>query len=113
MSILINGLAMPKKDEAYTLRIWGNGRIEMLESCPSYALSGVKAVEVSAPHGRLIDADAIVNALETTLDEAVVEETEEGEEVMDDETYWAIVRALDRIYSAPTVIASDMVREEI
>lgn len=112
MSILINGLEMPQKDEAYTLRIWGDGRIEMLESC-LYTQHGVKAVEVPAPHGRLIDADAIVNALETTLDEVVVEETEEGEEVMDDETYWTIVRALNRIYSAPTVIASDMVREEI
>lgn len=110
MSILINGLKMPQKDDAYTLRIYGNGRIEMLESCPSYALSGVKAVEVSAPHGRLIDADEIVNALETTLDEVVVEE---GEEVMDDETFWTIVRTLNRIDSAPTVIASDRVEEEI
>lgn len=59
MSIYINGLKMPEKDDVFTLRIWGNGRIERLESYHSWLLSGVKAFSVPS-HGDLIDRDMVL-----------------------------------------------------
>ena len=53
MSILIEGMAMPKEDEEIIIRIdpWGTVMTE-------YALpiAGAKAVPVPEPHGRLINA---------------------------------------------------------
>ena len=59
--IYIPGISMPPKDGVYTLRIWGTGQIERLDGYHSFLLSGVKAVPVP-DHGRLIDADALLNS---------------------------------------------------
>ena len=59
MSILIKGMEMPEEDGVYTLRIWGNGRVERLESYHAWLLTGVRAEDIPK-HGRLIDADAAI-----------------------------------------------------
>ena len=56
--VYISGLKMPEEDGVLTLRIWGNGLVESIESYHSWLLSGVKAIP-APDHGRLIDADAL------------------------------------------------------
>ena len=58
--IYIKGMKMPKKDGVLTLRIWGSGQVERLESYHSWLLSGVKAASFP-PHGRLGDFDEFLN----------------------------------------------------
>lgn len=66
MSILIKGLNMPKDDcEAYreliiTNNYIGNGKIQMLAHDSNTNEFIGEVVEVPEPHGRLIDADAII-----------------------------------------------------
>ena len=55
MSILIEGMEMPKEDEEIIIRISPNGTVMTEYALP---ITGVKAVPVP-PHGRLIDADAL------------------------------------------------------
>ena len=59
MSILIKGMDMPTKDGVITIRIWGNGLVERLESYHSWLLSGVRAQSIP-PHGDLISRDALM-----------------------------------------------------
>lgn len=56
--VYISGLKMPEEDGVLTLRIWGNGLVESIESYHSWLLSGVKAIPVP-DHGRLISADLL------------------------------------------------------
>ena len=63
MSILIKGIKMLDKSGVITLRVWGNGRVERLEGYHSWLLSGVRAENIP-PHGRLIDADALMELIE-------------------------------------------------
>ena len=58
MSILINGMKMPKDREIY-LRIDEKGEVYVYGSYPTELH---KAVPVQ-PHGRLIDAEALLNEL--------------------------------------------------
>lgn len=59
MSVLIKGMEMPKKaykDIHGTL--WSNGRFTF--TYLNNTISDYKVVEVPTPHGRLIDADALL-----------------------------------------------------
>lgn len=55
MSILIEGMEMPKEDEEIIIRISPNGTVMTEYALP---ITGVKAVPVP-PHGDLIDRDAL------------------------------------------------------
>ena len=57
MSVLIEGMEMPKEDEEIIIRISPNGTVMTEYALP---ITGVKAVHVP-PHGRLIDADAVID----------------------------------------------------
>ena len=98
MSILIKGMNMPTKDGVITIRIWGNGLVERLESYHSWLLSGVRAQSIP-PHGDLIDRGAFLeNAPEIHQD------------YVDSDGYcwdseWGYTRY--QIENAPTIIPAD------
>lgn len=63
MSILIKGLNMPKGD-GLVISIEPNGEVYVqTQEGFSFFASKAKAVEVPTPHGRLIDADKMVQFL--------------------------------------------------
>lgn len=66
MSILIKGLDMPTKGNPITVLIYPDGVAE----CASQRKSGI-AVPVPTPHGRLIDADALIQNEKINSFEAV------------------------------------------
>ena len=55
MSIFIPGMEMPRKGKSVCIEIFGDGSVHRFGECYPCAL----AYEVKAPHGRLIDADAL------------------------------------------------------
>lgn len=106
MSILIKGLNMPKDDcEAYreliiTNNYVGNGKIQMLAHDSNTNEFIGKVVEVPEPHGRLIDADRLINELAKAIPYAIVSPT--------DETYVeGLSRAKIETEDAPTVIEAE------
>jgi len=71
MSILIKGMKLPMKpnglgSSARDLRIWDDGTIELLIGYHTWRTS-YKAVELP-PHGRLIDADRVINRINMNID---------------------------------------------
>lgn len=69
MSVLIKGIDMPKEGGMTAIKIWPNGHVEVLigfpmSNHPEVILEGArmnrKAVGIPTPHGRLIDADALL-----------------------------------------------------
>ena len=58
MAVLIKGMKMPNEDEEIIIRIDSFGTVMTEYALP---IVGVKAVPVPEPHGRLIDADALIN----------------------------------------------------
>lgn len=96
MSILIKGIEMPKDREIY-LRIDEKGKVYV---CGSYPTELYKAVPVP-PHGRLIDADALIYALETQ-DYSCAPDT------LDEWTPMDMTRAeIYDIKAAPTIIPTE------
>lgn len=87
MSILIKGMEMPKEDEEIIIRIDSDGTVMTEYALP---ISGTKAVSVP-PHGRLIDADALIKPKNQHID------------VHSDEWY-VEVRTID---DAPTIIPAE------
>lgn len=59
MSIIIKGLSMPQGDEEIRLRIDAKGEVYIYGAYPTQLY---EAIELP-PHGRLIEADAVVNQL--------------------------------------------------
>lgn len=62
MSIIIKGLDMPKEGVWYNIVITSNGKGFVDVVSKDNALTNtesIQAVEISTPHGRLIDADAL------------------------------------------------------
>ena len=57
MSILLEGIEMPKEDEEIIIRINSSGTVMTEYALP---ISEAKAIPVY-PHGRLIDADALID----------------------------------------------------
>lgn len=58
MSVLIEGMEMPTGCSALTLKVWPDGQVEIFDADGEWKTS--KAIPVP-PHGRLIDADALMN----------------------------------------------------
>jgi len=66
MSILIKGMEMPKCCNNCDFNVicnHANGGVRRPKRCP--------LVEVSVPHGRLVDADALASYFENTLPQAL------------------------------------------
>ena len=63
MSILINDIEMPKNHNYVTITIWSNGAASYGLHDRGESLVDFRNVEVVSvpPHGRLIDADALLN----------------------------------------------------
>ena len=66
MSILIKGVDMPIDGKEIHLRIDSHGEVYVYNTYPTMIGN---AVDVPAPHGRLIDADALYTELCGRLDE--------------------------------------------
>lgn len=64
MSVLIKGMNMPKEGECQALIIHSDGSISVNLNSTNY-----RAVEVPTPHGRLIDADKLLEVLDKTQKE--------------------------------------------
>ena len=97
MSVLIQGLKMPQGESCVTVRIWGDGKVIGVHND-----SLVKhAIEVS-PHGRLIDADALL------ADDNRKYDTYRGsngrDPLLDDARHRAIQWTIE---DAPTIIPAD------
>jgi len=69
MAILIEGMEMPKEDEEIIIRIDSFGTVMTEYALP---IVGVKAVPVQ-PHGRLIDADAMLMRINHEVMEAYMD----------------------------------------
>jgi len=98
MSILIQGMEIPKgNNEAIVITSDGKATIVhggMIVVRGGYATSSSKAIELE-PHGRLIDADAVVNQLK-----AVAPNGSSG---------WVYYNGLCQIIKiTPTIIEADM-----
>ena len=72
MGIYIKGMEMPKENEYVHLVIKNDGTVECVKSIfhinePTtlIEMEQITAIEVQEPHGRLIDADALADDLET------------------------------------------------
>lgn len=79
MAVLLENMEMPKGElGAIPIMIYADGDVEHFFSHEKYG----KAIEVTEPHGRLIDADALINDYPRT---------------------WSTY-ALQRIENAPTII---------
>ena len=93
MSILIEGMEMPKEDEEIIIRISPNGTVMTEYALP---ITGVKAVPVP-PHGRLIDVDKLIEFIENRYEITWKDDYEGG--IKD-----ACVDILEKISTTPTVI---------
>lgn len=65
MAVLIKGIKLPNKNEILTLYIDGDGAVRNYDHLTKIG----EAVEVSTPHGRLIDADELKCGIPTIEDE--------------------------------------------
>lgn len=73
MSIIVEGIDLPKNKDEYTIiRIYGNGR-----TWADKTLVG-QAIQIDRPHGRLIDADKYLYYGDL-VDEPTILESEEDE----------------------------------
>ena len=66
MSVLIEGMEMPKRGHTITITIVGNGQtyVEYFD-CRPHVKETIEYTAVSVPpHGRLIDADALEDSFE-------------------------------------------------
>lgn len=67
MSILIKGMDMPTAQQGcMTIRIYRDG--ECVSHPQGTVIKGVKAVEVTTPHGRLVDVDNLIELCEIMAD---------------------------------------------
>lgn len=65
MGVYIKGIDMPKGKQIIELRIYADGVVTMAHdrTCRKIA----EATEVPEPHGRLIDADALLEEIRTDI----------------------------------------------
>ena len=94
MSILIKGMEMPK-DKEIILRIDEEGQVYNIYG--EYPTKIYEAIEIP-PHGRLIDADALIELLK------------ECEDVLDNSEMFpslVLVGIINDIKKAPTIIESE------
>lgn len=92
MSILIKDMEIPEGCSALTLKVWPDGQVEIFDADGEWKTS--KAIPVP-PHGRLIDADALI---ERMFDQLVAKTMMFGGQY---------VYTKEEINNAPTVIPSD------
>lgn len=97
MSILIRGMEMPKGNSTINLLIYSDGRIFTGHlNDDKYS-----AVEVPTPHGRLIDADALHDAMYNRAFET------DGD-TMWQSGCWVRYRAIEQVHdSQPTIIEAE------
>ena len=70
MSILIEGMEMPKHDDEYVIfTVYGDGGVVYGPLNRPHVRYKNRAVPVPEPHGRLIDADALVEDLKRQCEE--------------------------------------------
>lgn len=65
MSMLIKGINLPKATGFHIITIWSDGTTftRTIEGSQESRIDEVKAIQISTPHGRLIDADALFQDL--------------------------------------------------
>lgn len=70
MSVLIKGMEMPKSNTMFTvtLRVRQDGAAEFI-STSGKTVKSFPMIEVPTPHGRLIDADKLLESFSEALDE--------------------------------------------
>ena len=107
MSVLIKGMEMPKAGNWKTIRIYYDGTCaEPNWQGDCRYMQGCEAVPVP-PHGRLIDADALMDTLQELFDERCEDAKFSGNRS-------ACVTWNDAIYhikSAPTIIEAEEEQE--
>lgn len=103
MSILIKGLSLKDvpDDEYMVVRIWKDGSISTVACSYGVNHGEKRAVEVPTPHGRLIDADALIT---TFCEWGVLLERGQKLTITMCEAKQAII---DIIEDAPTVIEAE------
>ena len=104
MNILIKGMEMPEENHDYggvkvwvDLRVYTDGSVLCRNLAGDFVDLGKCAVEVPTPHGRLIDADALMELYEPA--------PEDGNEWEHYTTTISVIR--QNIKDAPTVIESE------
>lgn len=102
MSLLIEGLSMPKKPT--TLYVQPDGRVWIMNG----GERKLKAVEVKEPHGNLIDRDVLLDSFRETVQkcEKWMEEVKDDEETLPyaRQAYCSFVEAKLRTFGMPVVV---------
>jgi len=104
MSILIKNMDMPSDDKPVTLVIT-NGRADELvpDIFGARYTTMYRVTEVTTPHGRLIDADALLKKTADTVEITAVTGTEEDKEFC--EKFWRGFSLF--VNKAPTIIEAE------
>jgi len=68
MSIILEGIDMPKIGDCHHITIYDNGNTYVTTSNVLYETDrkDIKAVQIPAPHGRLIDGDELADIVDGT-----------------------------------------------
>lgn len=97
MSVLIKGMKMPK-DNYVVMTLYPSGDCYLYYQGCGVISKTVKVVEVPTPHGRLIDADALLESIK----EARKKDPEIEDVYIDD--YFMVA---EWVMSAPTIIPAE------
>lgn len=93
MSIYIKDIDMPKENNILEVRIYPSGKVSMVYDIKCEQIA--TAIELSTPHGDLVDHSEIGPILIKALDECEISEADKGH----------IIR---EVWTAPTIIEGEV-----